>query len=206
MFQKFVAVTVLSLLFSNPTSANYVYQSVDESNLDIWTLNCHIDKVDSAFPQKMDDIGITVIAKFNPDKRELAYLNIIHHLSDGIDVDRGKQYSNAHFFAPRPDHMRWEWIGTIEKYTLAMKGILIFEDLKNNKISYMEENYQYGKIRYTMYSSCKVIDIKEPDIVRSGPGKSSKDPMPEDSTETKTIQNRRNENDTTNGKRLRVSC
>ena len=36
-----------------------------------------------------------------------------------------------------------------------------------------------------MYSSCKVIDIKEPEIVRSGPGKSSKDPMPEDSTRNK---------------------
>jgi hypothetical protein len=159
MFSKLITASILSLLLSNSAEASYVYRSTDSPDADYWTMNCHVDKVESETPQKMTVNNITVSAQFDSKDVNLLGISITHHLLDGTDISRAEQYPNAGVATLYPGHMNYIWKGNIKNSALSMIGHLVFEE---NRITYSEESFQYGKIRYRMDSTCKVIEIKEP--------------------------------------------
>ena len=163
MFKKFVTVTALSLLLSNPVSASYVYDLNEKTSaLDTLTLNCNISKVISEFPQEMNVKNITIIAIIDSKNMAISNLKVFHHLNDGTVVSRSQQYPNATVSNAEDGRMNYIWKGNIENSSLSMEGHLLFEN--KNAILYAEESFQRGKIRYTMFSSCNVINIEEPHV------------------------------------------
>ena len=163
MFKKFVTVTALSLLLSNPVSASYVYDLDKETSIsDVLTLTCDVSKVVSEFPQEMNVKNIIVIATINSKNMAISNLKIFHHLNDGTVVSRSQQYPNATVSNAEDGRMNYIWKGNIENSSLSMEGHLLFEN--KNAILYAEESFQRGKVRYTMFSSCNVIDIEEPHV------------------------------------------
>ena len=163
MYKKFIAATALSLLLSNSVSANYVYDLDQKTSIsNVVTLSCNISKVISEFPQEMNVKNITIIVTINSESVEILNLKVIHHLNDGTDISRGKQYPDAIVSNVSPKHMNYAWKGNIQNSSLSMEGHLLFKD--ENVIMYAEESFQRGKLRYTMFSSCKIINIEEPHV------------------------------------------
>ena len=163
MFQKLITATALSCFLISPVSANYVYDlNKDIPVSDILTLNCDVSKVVSEFPQEMNVKSITIIATINSKDVKISNLKVIHHLNDGTNISRGQQYPNAVVANAQDGQMNYRWKGNITNSSLYMEGYLIFEN--ENVIMYAEESFRYGKVRYTMFSSCKVINIEEPRV------------------------------------------
>ena len=110
MFKKFVTVTALSLLLSNPVSASYVYDLDKETSIsDVLTLTCDVSKVVSEFPQEMNVKNIIVIATINSKNMAISNLKIFHHLNDGTVVSRSQQYPNATVSNAEDGRMNYIW-------------------------------------------------------------------------------------------------
>ena len=105
-----------------------------------------VDKHDPTYK-----IVVTLI--INDDKR-IEDLTVIHHARSGAKFNRADQYIHSNL-SQVPGRTQFYWTGTwARRPSFTMKGELTRS--ADNKWTYSEQQFEYGRLRYAMLSICHV--------------------------------------------------